>query len=340
MKMKGSGNLSGDHSLYDLEFRSTADDAWYTAQVALDNDILVVKFLNFSESADERFRAGDFETSEAIDEFVERFRPLSQQLQDSQCSKVIEGMTVCASFSFRDDDIRFYDAVVEAVHYVEHSFAKEEEECLCTFLLFWQHGPNEGNITSTSIANFLMFMLHYVKILCLTKIIVICQLIESLIHLNMGSRLRMVLGSPLALYKQKKAERIGKCPERTIQDVDFGWESSMGETGSHHFIVIENLERNLSPSSIMEFIHKQTSIFVQAYVFPSLSSESYTRGAIVLDCRKKLKKIYEFLNNPDHLVMSSRGRLTSRGGAKNHLQRGHRLWALGHNRKFSKLWNL
>lgn len=36
---------------------------------------------------------------------------------------------------------------------MEHSFAKEEEECLCSFVLFWQHGPNEGNVSSASIAD-------------------------------------------------------------------------------------------------------------------------------------------------------------------------------------------
>ncbi|GFZ05362.1 hypothetical protein Acr_17g0009340 [Actinidia rufa] len=123
------------------------------------NDALVVKLLNFAESADERFRPGDFESAEAVDEFVRRFRPISQQLQDRECSRVVEGMAVCASFAFLDDDIRFYDAVVESVslrgkvHYVDHSFAKEEEVCLCTFVLFWKHGPNEGNVTSAGIAN-------------------------------------------------------------------------------------------------------------------------------------------------------------------------------------------
>ncbi|XP_052177976.1 uncharacterized protein LOC127791866 isoform X3 [Diospyros lotus] len=138
---------------YELEFRSTVDDAWYSVRVVLDDDTLVVNFLNFSEAHDERFRAGDFETAKAVDEFVERFRPVSQQLQDSQCSSVIEGMTVCASFAFGQDDVRFYDAVVEDVQYVEHSFAKGEEECLCNFILFWHHGPNEGNKMPATVTN-------------------------------------------------------------------------------------------------------------------------------------------------------------------------------------------
>ncbi|GMP66508.1 hypothetical protein CsSME_00026844 [Camellia sinensis var. sinensis] len=107
-----------DNSLYDLEFRSTLDDAWYSVRVVLsDDDTLVVKFWNFSESTDESFGVGDFKTIEAVEEFVRRFRLPSQQLQDSQCSRLVEGIGVCASFTFRDDDIRFYDAVVEAVSF-------------------------------------------------------------------------------------------------------------------------------------------------------------------------------------------------------------------------------
>lgn len=97
------------------------------------------------------------------------------------------------------------------------------------------------------------------------------------------------------------------CHEANRQDKDLGG-SNMRESGIHHFILIENLEKDLSPSSIMEFIHKQTSISAEAYIFPNLSSESFTRGAIVVECKEKLKKMYDFLNNPDHIVTSSRGR--------------------------------
>lgn len=35
----------------------------------------------------------------------------------------------------------------------EHSFANGEEECLCTFILSWLHGPNAGNITAENIGH-------------------------------------------------------------------------------------------------------------------------------------------------------------------------------------------
>ncbi|KAF7140481.1 hypothetical protein RHSIM_Rhsim06G0177900 [Rhododendron simsii] len=330
---------------YDLEFRSSVDDAWYTARVVLEApDTLVVKFLDFYEWNDERFSAGDFRSAEAVDEFLGRVRPLSQQLQDNQCSRVIEGMTVCASFSFVTDEIKFYDAVVEAVHYVEHSFAKEEEECLCSFLLFWQHGPNEGNVTSGSIADITLIQhfsqLHstlasFVK-MAKEKVRVTSFASGSVCDANALTFKNVKLGKEdnhLSNDRKSSLSQNGlqasniikngvrqsgsllltregnsrKCHEANRQDKDLGG-SNMGETGIHQFILIENLELDLSPSSIMEFIHKQTSISAEAYIFPNLSSESFMRGAIVVECKKKLKKIYDFLNNPDHIVTSSRGR--------------------------------
>lgn len=77
---------------------------------------------------------------------------------------------------------------------------------------------------------------------------------------------------------------------------------------NHYTVLLENLETDLSASTIIEFIHRQTSITCQAFVSPSLSSELYTRGAIVLDSEKDLKNLYGFFNDPDHIVISSRGR--------------------------------
>ncbi|CAH9137055.1 unnamed protein product [Cuscuta epithymum] len=51
--------------------------------------------------------------------------------------------------------MRYYDAIVEAVDRKAHSCVneEEEEECRCTFVLSWLHGPNTGLLTSASIAS-------------------------------------------------------------------------------------------------------------------------------------------------------------------------------------------
>ncbi|XP_059663940.1 uncharacterized protein LOC132309669 [Cornus florida] len=142
-----------DVEAYDLEFRSAGDeDAWFSVRGLLEGETFLIKFLGFLESSDLRFNAGDFQTLQAVDEFVRRFRPVSAQVQDSECSKIVQGLTVCSSYEFKCDDVRFYDAVVDAVHHEQHSF-KKEEECMCTFVLCWKHGPNVGNLTFANIAS-------------------------------------------------------------------------------------------------------------------------------------------------------------------------------------------
>lgn len=81
-----------------------------------------------------------------------------------------------------------------------------------------------------------------------------------------------------------------------------------GQCSNYHLILVENLERNLLPSSLRDFIHEHTSVLSQVHVFPCPSYMPYARGIIVADCEKKLQKIQQFLDNPIHLIVSSRGR--------------------------------
>lgn len=102
---------------YDMEYRSKDDDAWYSVRLVLSEgeDTLTVKFQGFSELSELSYKADEFENAAAVDEFVKRFRPVSEQLQDRDCSKVFKGMKVCAALSSSHDDLRFYDAVVDDV---------------------------------------------------------------------------------------------------------------------------------------------------------------------------------------------------------------------------------
>lgn len=104
-------------SLYDLEYRANEDDAWYSVCAALDAaaETLTVKYHCSPEAYEVVFSAGNFRTEEQVAELVGRFRPVSKQLQDDQCLKILIGTTVCAAHGTNDDDLRFYDAVVEAV---------------------------------------------------------------------------------------------------------------------------------------------------------------------------------------------------------------------------------
>lgn len=98
-----------------LEFRATVDDAWYDVRLYLLKDSLTVKFIHFSDAYNETFTSNCFITLQELHHFAKRFRPHSVQLQDPDCSKVVEGITVCASCFPKNDDLRFFDAVVDSV---------------------------------------------------------------------------------------------------------------------------------------------------------------------------------------------------------------------------------
>ncbi|CAB4274544.1 unnamed protein product [Prunus armeniaca] len=78
--------------------------------------------------------------------------------------------------------------------------------------------------------------------------------------------------------------------------------------GTPHMIIVDNLERGLSPLKIVEFLHKKVSISCEAFISPCMSSEWYTRGTILVDGKTNVDKLSDFLEGPDHIIISSSGR--------------------------------
>ncbi|XP_047331247.1 uncharacterized protein LOC124934786 [Impatiens glandulifera] len=286
-----SDEHTADTSFYNIEFRSTANDSWYSARAVMEDDSIIINLQSFPKSS-EKFTISDFKTFDSVDDFIHRFRSLSNQLQDTECSKVIKGMKVCASYAFSPNDIRFYDALVEMVNNVEHSFVNEEEQCLCGFMLFWQDGPNEGLLTCCDVASICLIQPVY-------------KLDQNVVSFSRMAkkRIEMIVHS---------SKCVGTCCGKSFNSVKVSKDMEGGpcrkQIGKYYVISIENLEIDLSPLSIVNFLYDHTSIVSQAWVFPSLCSEKFARGVIMLNCRKQLKMIIEFLNLPGRLVISSKGR--------------------------------
>ncbi|XP_076928654.1 uncharacterized protein LOC143592670 [Bidens hawaiensis] len=131
-----------------VEYRPD-DEAWYTCRVDLEdgNQLLRVKFQSFYSLSDEVFTIADFSTHRQIQQFLRKFRPVSEPIDDNECSRLTQGMPVCAVYRGTQKPLRYYDAIVDAVHYKEHS----PEMCLCSYSLSWQHGPGKGSVTETTI---------------------------------------------------------------------------------------------------------------------------------------------------------------------------------------------
>ncbi|XP_062107119.1 uncharacterized protein LOC133818340 [Humulus lupulus] len=313
-----------------LEFRSYPDDAWYSVRVLVEGDsgdVLRIKYCNFPDDNDNVFRAGEFRDIKHLSDFASRFRPVSSQLQDSECSQVVQGLLVCASHHFRTDDIRFYDAIVEGVGHCEHSFANREEECLCTFVLSWLHGPVAGHMTAERLEQICRVQLRKEidpvvasflnKVKEKLKTGSCRQVTTGVTHNDHGEAPMLKISHKLSfshhLEQGTKCTEwflsdtlssnwaIGRPHEKNGQDMDFG---GVG----NYFVFIENLDKDLSRTAIMEFIEKKVSVTSQAFVFPSLSSDICTRGCILLDNQRNYEKLCNFLEDPDHIIVSSSGR--------------------------------
>uniref|UniRef100_A0A1D1YG09 SAWADEE domain-containing protein n=1 Tax=Anthurium amnicola TaxID=1678845 RepID=A0A1D1YG09_9ARAE len=324
------------------EFRAREDDAWYGVRLRAEHrggpgvppeHFLRVMYSNFAEVWDETFRAGSFSDEAALEEFSRRFRPPSVQLQDRQCRVVIEGMTVCASHVFGDADVRFYDAIVEEVCFSDHKIIEGEQLCTCTFVLLWQHGPNAGRKTTTGIEHvcllqqrgteidpvlgfFLDMSRKNIKSSKQNNVSVGCGETHHATAKNEPNR------SDSKFLGTRSSQKLDKTKEtfsgrssipspRIGQDIDLGGhfpKKSIHSNACFYFILIENLEKDLLPQAIVDFIYRRTSIFSQAHVSPSLMSESYTRGAIFLETEEKADRLLSFLRNPKQIVVSSRGR--------------------------------
>ncbi|OVA19762.1 Indole-3-glycerol phosphate synthase [Macleaya cordata] len=297
------GNVTSDSPTPILDFRST-DDAWYTILLALENETLTVKYVGFSEEYNEEYNAGDFKNLKQVEFFEEKFRPASVQLQDTECWMLVTGMTVSASYVYSEFDLKFYNAVIDSITYKAHKFDEGEEECRCSFVVSWLHGPMVGSKESIRIE-------HICKLTSGSA-----QIDPTLASFLKMSREKLELASHnsgFIVEDDCSLEGVAVIDwKKNGQDIDMGGKpitaENLREKDNCHFILIDNLEKDLAPRTIVNFIHKHVSIKSQAYVFPSLLSETYTRGIIVVDSKEKLQKLSDFLRNPAHLIMSSSGR--------------------------------
>ncbi|KAK6286827.1 hypothetical protein POUND7_013006 [Theobroma cacao] len=329
--------VSSAEESYNTEFRSYPDDAWYSVRVSLEGergDKLRVKYENFPEEHDNVFLAEGFKSEDELYDFIGRFRKVSAQLQDRDCYQIVRGMRVCASDSLGDDDNLFYDAIVDEVVHKKHSNVNGQEECECTFLLFWLHGPNVGNVVEKGVANICLLQSAELEPKLATFMEIATQKIEKALCKLGSDTIDDVAFNPVfrheangsPIVKQKLSSigrsRQGKCSQRSLSKVwpseaviggakirsENRQDTDIGGDKKYHMILVQNLEKELSSSTVLEFILKQTSIASQVYIFPSLPWELYTNGVIVLDCRKDLEQLFGFLDNPNHFVVSSNGR--------------------------------
>ncbi|XP_062015554.1 uncharacterized protein LOC133732101 [Rosa rugosa] len=309
-----------------LEFRSHNDDAWYDARLFTEDTgaglRLRITFANFSDAHDEFVPANDLAALPDLDALRSRVRRLSLQLQDSECSSVDRGLLVCAARSVHPDDRRFFDAFVDGVVHKEHG----QEECTCSFVLEWIHGPQVGTLSVVALENICRVRLPAVDEEIDPALTSFVNAVKEKMIENSGEKggggdcdnesssrhRKRHKGSSSQLNKDTSRVRQSLTPSSSSKEIMDNISARDGHDmdigGLPHMIFVENLEKGISSFTIMEFIYQRLSISCQAFVSPSKQSEVYTRGTIMLNSKKNLDKLSEFLGSPDRIIISSTGR--------------------------------
>ncbi|KAI3769528.1 hypothetical protein L6452_00634 [Arctium lappa] len=240
-----SGDTDADVS-YNLDYRSKKDDAWYTSAVVLeDGKQLRVKFRDFMDSYyDEIFSIADFSTKSDLQEFIRRFRRVSVPIEDNECSRVIADMVVCATYK-GDGSVRFFDAIVDAVFLFSQLRCITKSICLRSVYapIYWS-----GSMV-TGFAKLVKEKLGLVyKRPFLSRKTSPNETLDELQDLESAG---------YSSYGGPSEGRGRFYPQLSDHDRDLG---GVKETACHHYIILENLEKDLSPNSMMEFMHVQTAI--------------------------------------------------------------------------------
>ncbi|XP_050379879.1 uncharacterized protein LOC126797269 [Argentina anserina] len=341
-----------------LEFKSYKDDAWYDARVVAEGrryPRLRIKFCNFDDDEDECVYAKDLKSLQDVGALRSRFRKISGQFQDSDCSRVEPGLPVCASRRVGADELKFYDAVLTGVVKKEHRVSKGGElVCTCTFNVDWIDSGQPGSCrvekicrvedtTDEELDPALILFLHKARERISRELCTPCRISgggaydlrpqhKASFSPTVKSICTQGMGTDSDINPLRNSYEVGSDHKRRNKDTshtttlrkplalsyyvegmsgnasDMDGRDGVDVGGALYMVLIENLENEISPFTILEFIQQHVSITCQASVSPSKSMELYTRAIILLNSKENLEKLSNFLESPDHVIISSTGR--------------------------------
>lgn len=105
------------------------------------------------------------------------------------------------------------------------------------------------------------------------------------------------------------AGRLNNHPEVTEPDRGNTTDTYIEEFDRQQYqIIIENMEKDLGSLTIVQFIYEQIHLTPEVYIVPSFLTHFHPSGIVIVNGREELKKLSSFLSNPDHMIISPRGR--------------------------------
>ncbi|KAE8786279.1 hypothetical protein D1007_39885 [Hordeum vulgare] len=130
-----------------MEYRARSDEAWYGARVVVQEGLLRVMFENSTEDEDEWYDPGaDFASPGDVDALRGRFRRESPSLDDARCGDLRPGDQLCVACRTPGDDeeLKYYDAVLETAERAAHGTVDSVDRCACRFRVRWTEGLRRG----------------------------------------------------------------------------------------------------------------------------------------------------------------------------------------------------
>ncbi|CAN1316097.1 hypothetical protein LINPERPRIM_LOCUS29937 [Linum perenne] len=87
-----------------------------------------------------------------------------------------------------------------------------------------------------------------------------------------------------------------------------GEDADLGGHIPRFALLVDNLEKDISPSALMHLIHQETSLLVGVRISPIMYPETFTKAVIVVESGEQLEELCKFLDSPSHFVVSESGR--------------------------------
>ncbi|WOK95234.1 hypothetical protein Cni_G03941 [Canna indica] len=297
----------------DLDFRSLSDDAWYSVRLVVEGKAaLRVMYCNFSSDLDEMYHGDGFAALREVEDFKTRFRVPSTQLQDEDCWRVNKGTVVCASHTFGETDVRFYDAIVDSVMRSGHVNVDGESICRCTFMVRWQHGPLTGETTPTTVQDICLVQSRSPQNLTLDKFLEFSRkrfaIRSKPTNVQTIKRNKEPILDVSNAKDTKGTSHQSSGLEMRFPNVEEPLAKPINPEANCLGLWIDNLEKDLCPDIMTDFIYEHTSIHVQLELSQSIIPAMCHGGVVTVKTEKQAKRLIDFLLDSAHIVISSKGR--------------------------------
>ncbi|CAN1781294.1 hypothetical protein LINPERHAP1_LOCUS15393, partial [Linum perenne] len=177
----------------------------------------------------------------------------------------------------------------------KHSFTGGKEVCKCIFTVVWQSGPWKGCVASKRIENICMVqseseldpaVLQF-STMASNEIADACSKVTFVFSVFDGNKFNFLVSSET---------------EENEEDADLGGHIP------RFALLVDNLEKHISPSALMHLIHQETSLLVGVRISPIMYPETFTKAVIVVESVEQLEELCKFLDSPSHFVVSESGR--------------------------------